>query len=58
MLKMSCLSFMGGGGNSQKERGNNNFNIITQMLDYFLAQLVFSSFLCFDFPNAWEQGEN
>lgn len=49
---------MGGGGNSQKERGNNNFNIITQMLDYFLAQLVFSSFLCFDFPNTWEQGEN
>lgn len=28
------------------------------MLEYFLAQLVFSSFLCFDFPNTWEQGEN
>lgn len=45
MLKRVCLSFMGGGGNSQKERGNNNFNIITQMLGNFVAQLIFSFFL-------------
>lgn len=28
------------------------------MLGYFLAQIMFTFFLCFDIPSTWEQGEN
>lgn len=54
MLKRCCLSLTGGGGNSQKERGNQH--VITDA-GLLFRQLVPSFFKCFDIQSIKEQGE-